>query len=69
MYEGKDTFVSLLMGIEESLCYQIVPFIFNHKLGVTGPGKSSTSLVVSLLVSLIVDQAQRLRNQGAKASI
>ena len=34
-----------------------------------GSGKSNAVLVVSLLVSLMVDQVQKLQSQGAKASI
>ena len=56
-------------GVWEELCYQILPFVSEHKLGLIGLGNSSTIVVVSLLVSVVVDQDQRLQNQDAKASI
>ena len=41
------------------LCYQILPFVFHHMLGLIGFRKNSVVLVISLLVSLIVDQVQK----------
>ena len=67
--EGKDVFVWLPVGLGKSLCYQILPFVFDHQLGMIGSGKSSILMVVSLLVSLIVDQVQRLQNWRVKSSI
>ena len=67
--EGKDVFMWLLMGFEESLCYQILPVVIDHKLGLIDSRKSSTVLVVSPLVSLVLDQLQRLQYRDAKASI
>ena len=69
VYEGKDVFVWLQTGFGKSLCYQILPFVLDHKLGLIGTGKSSAVLVVSPLVSLMVDQVQKLRSRCAKASI
>ena len=69
VYEGKDVFVSLPTGFGKSLCYQILPFVFDHKLGLVCSEKNSAVVVVSPLVSLMVDQVQRLRSRGAKASI
>ena len=40
-------FVWLAMGFGQSLSYQILPFVFHYKLGLTGSGKSSAVLVVS----------------------
>ena len=51
--EGKDVFVWLPTGFGKSLRYQIVPSVFDHKLGLKGSGKSSAVLVVSPLVSLM----------------
>ena len=41
-------------GIWEEPLLSNLPFIFNCKLGLIGPGKSSAVLVVSLLVILVV---------------
>ena len=60
VYEGNDVFVWLPTGFGKSLCYQILPFVFDHKLGLIGSGMSSAVLVVSPLVSLMVDQVQKL---------
>ena len=32
VYEGKDVFVWVPMGFRKSPCYQILPFVFDHKL-------------------------------------
>ena len=60
VYKGKDVFVQLPMGFGKSLYYQILPFIFDYRLGLIGSEKSSAVLVVFPLVSLMVDQVQRL---------
>ena len=52
-----------------SLCYQILPFVFHHTPGLIGSGKSSAVLVISPLVSLMVDQVQKLRSRDAKTFI
>ena len=69
VYEGKDVFVRLPTGFGKSLCYQVLPFVFDHKLGLIGSGSSSLVLVISPLLSLMVDQVQSLRSRGAKSSI
>ena len=68
VHEGKDVFVWLPTGFGKSLCYQILPFVFDHKLGLIGTGKSIAVLVVSPLVSPMVGQVQKLRSRGAKAA-
>ena len=62
VYEGKDVFVRLPTGFGKSLCYQVLPFVFDHKLGLIGSGSSSAVLVISPLLSLMVDQVQSLRS-------
>ena len=51
-----------------SLCYHS-PFVFHHTPGLIGFGKSSAVLVISPLVSLMVDQVQKLRSRDAKTYI
>ena len=60
VYKEKDVFLWLPMGFGKSLCYQILPFVFDHKLGLIGSGKNSAVLIVSRLVFLMVDQIQKL---------
>ena len=52
---GKDVFLWLPTGFGKSICYEVLPFLFDYKSSRAGPG-NSTVLVVSPLVSLIVDQ-------------
>ena len=66
VYEGKDVFVCLPTGFGKSLCYQVLPFVFDH---LRGPEKSSAVLVVSPLIALMVDQVQSLRRRGVKSSV
>ena len=56
VYKGKDVFVWVPIGFGKRLLYQILPFVLVNMLGLTGPGKSSAVLVVSPLVSLVVNQ-------------
>ena len=67
VYEGNDVFVCLPTGYGKSLCYQTLPFVMDHKLGLVGG--SSAVLVVSPLVALMIDQVQRLRSQRVNCSI
>ena len=58
-------FVWLLTGYGKSLCYQVLPFLFDH----TGRRTDSLVVVVSPLVSLMVDQVHVLQQKGVKAAI
>lgn len=51
----KAVYVWLLMGLGSSICYQILLFVFDHKLDVIGSGKSSAVLIISPMVSLMVN--------------
>ena len=53
-YDGKDVFVILPTGFGKSVCFQVLPFLFDHKLGLTD-GTKKCVIVVSPLVSLMVD--------------
>ena len=74
MYEGgRDVFVCLPTGYGNSLCYQTLPFVMDHK---DNRAQASAVLVVSpliahlhsSLIALMEEQVQRLRGQGVKAS-
>ena len=64
VYEGKDVFVSLPTGFGKSICFQILPFVFDHK-----GGGNHAVVVVSPLIALMIDQVQSLRCKGVKAFI
>ena len=55
LYNGKDVFLWLPTGFGKSICYEVLPFLFDYKSSRAGPG-NSTVLVVSPLVSLMLDQ-------------
>ena len=67
MFAGRDVFLWLPTGFGKSVCYEVLPFMYDYKLGRdTG---SSLVLVISPLVSLMVDQVASLRKRGVKAAI
>jgi len=68
VYEGKDVFLWLPTGFGKSLCYEVLPFVFDVKLGRVD-SVNSVVIVVSPLVSLMVDQARSLRARGVQAAI
>ena len=49
VYAVSDVFVWLPTGFGRSLCFQTLPFLMDHKLGLVGMQKSSAVLVVSPL--------------------
>ena len=65
VYEGKDVFVWLPTGFGKSLCYDMLPFVLDVKRG----RGDSVVIVVSPLVSLMIDQARKLRKRGVEAAI
>ena len=65
VYEGKDVFVWLPTGFGKSLCYEMLPFVFDVKRGRV----DSLVIVVSPLVSLMIDQVRSLRRRGVQAAI
>ena len=64
-------FAWLPTGYGKSICYQLLPFIFDIKLGRTTSPLSDRSVVqvVSPLVSLMVDQVSTLQKRGVFAGI
>ena len=65
IYEGKDVFLWLPTGFGKSLCYEVLPFVFDDKLG----KDNSVVIVVSPLISLMVDQVQSLRRRSVRPAI
>ena len=62
LYQGNDVFAWFPTGYGKSVCYQLLPFLFDHKLKRTSspPLEQSVVLVISPLVSLMVDQVNSL---------
>ena len=71
LYQGKDCFVWLPTGYGKSLCYQLLPFLFDYKRGRINAPEADLSvvIVVSPLVSLMVDQVSSLQSHGISAAI
>ena len=65
VYEGKDVFVWLPTGYGKSVCYECLPLLYDMKLDRNlNEYERSVVLVVSPLVSLMVDQVSSLRSRG-----
>ena len=71
VYDGSDVFVWLPTGYGKSICYQVLPYLFDSKLGRVdaSPVDQCVVLVISPLISLIVDQVTALQLQGVGAAI
>ena len=69
--EGKDVFMWFPTGYGKSICYQVLPFIFEVKLGRTNAPlvDRSVVLVISPLVSLMIDQVRSLKRSNALLSL
>ena len=48
--------VWLPTGYGKSLCYQALPFVFEHKMGLADSRRSSAVLVLIPVVTLMLDQ-------------
>ena len=59
MYEGRDVFLWLPTGFGKLICYEVLPFLSDFKLGKVDT-ESSSVIVVSPLVPLMVDQVANL---------
>ena len=51
IYGEKDVFMILPTGFGKSVCYQVLPFVFDHQLGLVA---GSSIIVVSPLIALMV---------------
>ena len=67
VWEGKNVFVLLPTGFGKSIIYEILPFLFDHKLGRVESRARSLVIIVSPLISLMADQVGCLRRRGARA--
>ena len=63
--EGRDVFVSLPTGYGKSLCYALLPFVFDLKRKLKE--KTSIVMIVSPLVALMKDQASAFTEKGVSA--
>ena len=61
---GRDVFVSLPTGSGKSLCYAILPKVFDI---LRGKSSRSIAIVVSPLISLMKDQVHSLETKGASS--
>ena len=66
--EGNDVFTLLPTGFGKSICYQALPFLFNHKLGLAVTQRRAV-LVVSPLIALMIDQVSSLRERSVEAVV
>ncbi len=62
---GNDVFVSLPTGYSKSLCFALLPLVFDMLKGVE---KASIVLVISPLISIITDQVASFRAKGITAA-
>jgi len=69
-HDGKDVFVWLPTGFGKSICFECLPFVFDFKHNRTvSSSVRMTVLVVSPLVSLMINQVESLRKRGVSAVI
>ena len=61
---GRDVFVSLPTGSGKSLCYAILPKVFDI---LRGKSSKSVAIVVSPLISLMKDQVHSLETKGVSS--
>ena len=58
---GKDVFVSLPTGYGKSLCFALLPRVFDMMRGVD---KASIAIIISPLISLMQDQVTNFTQKG-----
>jgi len=70
VYDGKDVFVCLPTGFGKLICFECLHFVFDFRHNRSGSSSVRTTvLVVSPLVSLMIDQVESLRKRGVSAAI
>ncbi len=71
VYNGSDTFVWFPTGYGKSLCYQLLPFMFDFRRGSTEAQDTHRCcvIVISPLLALMVDHVSSLRSRGVSAAI
>ena len=62
-------FVRLPTGFGKSVCFKLLPFVYDHKLGREGTKTCSLVLVLSPLISLMVNQVTNLKLRGVRTTI
>ena len=65
--EGRDVFVSLPTGSGKSLCYCILPRVFDIMRESTSTESQSVAVVISPLVALMKDQVRRMAERDMTA--
>ena len=65
--EGNDIFVSLPTGFGKSLCYGLLPLIFDLKRFGNLERGQSIVIVISPLIALMKDQVQNFSEKGLRA--
>ena len=66
--EGKDVFISLPTGYGKSLCYMLLPLVFDNFHSITVDLKKSIVVVVSPLIALMEDQVTSYSAKGVKCA-
>lgn len=68
LFAKRNVFAWLPTGYGKSICYQVLPFLLSSSSSAAGP-RAGLVIVVSPLVSLMVEQTRALRKVGVKAAI
>ena len=67
--DGRDVFVTLATGFRKSLCYSLLPLVFDKLHGCSSQDqRGSIVIVVSPLLVLMKDQVASLKKQGLRAA-
>ena len=69
VWDGEEVFILLPTGFGKSIIYELLPFLFDYKLERVDTGMRSLIIVVSPLISLMVDQVDCLRHRGARTAM
>ena len=61
---GQDVFISLPTGYGKSLCYALLPLVFDYLRGID---RGSIVMFVSPFTSLIMEQSEKFTTQGVSS--